>query len=154
MPIRPEFRHFYRGRAWRETRERILARAGNQCEKCGVPNGKIVLRAYSWWTPATLPATVFKMKGSLNGTTIIMLPWRCPGVIEPRIACFLAESCRWVGIVLTIAHVNNTPGDDRDENLLALCQYCHLTMDKRFHHQTRAARKDAARPILAAQEVA
>lgn len=32
MPIRPENRHFYRGKPWRDIRMAILARAGNCCE--------------------------------------------------------------------------------------------------------------------------
>lgn len=39
MPIRPEFRHFYRGPAWQATRARIRERAGDRCEHCGAPNG-------------------------------------------------------------------------------------------------------------------
>jgi len=53
-------------------------------------------------------------------------------------------------IVLTIAHLNHTPGDDRDENLEALCQYCHLQLDREHHAETCATRKDAARPLLQA----
>jgi len=41
------------------------------------------------------------------------------------------------------------PGDDRDENLKAYCQWCHLNYDREHHRATRAARKDAARPLLA-----
>jgi hypothetical protein len=55
-----------------------------------------------------------------------------------------------VHIVLTVAHLNHTPGDDRDENLQALCQWCHLTHDLQDHHETRAARKDASRPLIVA----
>ena len=53
-----------------------------------------------------------------------------------------------VRIVLTIAHLNHTAGDDRDENLKALCQWCHLNHDKEHHRTSRATRKDAARPLL------
>lgn len=42
MPIRPELRHLYRGPGWQAVRARILARAGNQCERCGKPNGTFV----------------------------------------------------------------------------------------------------------------
>jgi hypothetical protein len=50
MPIRKEFRKFYRGAAWRDARHRILARAGGKfnlsgnylgsarCEACGKPD--------------------------------------------------------------------------------------------------------------------
>lgn len=46
------------------------------------------------------------------------------------------------------AHLNHVSGDDRDENLKALCQWCHLQYDKLQHHETRATRKDSARPLL------
>ena len=117
MPIKPELRKFY-GRTWRTIiRPRILERAGNRCELCGVPNGVTVWRLGRRW-----------MK---------------------------TRKVRWgnahlVRIVLTIAHLNHTPGDDRDENLKALCQWCHLNLDKHHHAESRAARKDQSRPILTA----
>ncbi len=55
---------------------------------------------------------------------------------------------RFVRVALTVAHLNHIAGDDRDENLKALCQWCHLNYDLGHHHETRAARKDAARPLL------
>lgn len=155
MPIRPEFRKFYRGPAWAETRRRILARAENKCEECEVPNHVTVLRDYGWWTPATLPATVFKFGGTMYGHSLFELPWRCAGAFVR--GGFPREACRWVYIVLTIAHLNHTPGDDRDENLKALCQWCHLRNDRLQHlrnaHVTRATRKDAARPLLSEARV-
>jgi hypothetical protein len=59
---------------------------------------------------------------------------------------------RTIRCVLTVAHLNHTSGDDRDENLKALCQWCHLHYDLQHHHETRAARKDAARPLIAIAE--
>lgn len=51
---------------------------------------------------------------------------------------------RVVRVVLTIAHLNHDPSDNRDENLRALCQWCHLRHDRPFHYanarRTRAAR--------------
>lgn len=51
--------------------------------------------------------------------------------------------CEWCGavnyqphpvtgskVILTVAHLNHTPEDCRDENLAALCQRCHLTYDR------------------------
>jgi hypothetical protein len=78
---------------------------------------------------------------------IVELPWRCDK--SQQIACFPRESCHWVGIVLTVAHLNHVAGDDRDENLKALCQWCHLNYDRQHHAETRSIRKDAARPLLA-----
>jgi hypothetical protein len=124
MPIKPELRKFY-GREWRTvTRPRILERAGDKCENCKVPNHAIVWRmAHGLWRHM-----------SVYGE---------PAMSRPG-------NSHEVKIVLTIAHLNHMAGDDRPENLKALCQWCHLDYDKHHHHITRAVRKDAARPILAA----
>jgi hypothetical protein len=56
--------------------------------------------------------------------------------------------------VLTVAHLNRTPGDDRHENLRLLCDACHLRYDAKANapvaRRTRQRRKDAARPLLQA----
>lgn len=55
---------------------------------------------------------------------------------------------------LAVAHFNQTPGDDRPENLLVLCQRCHFALDRDQHvenaRETRGEKKDAARPLFAA----
>jgi hypothetical protein len=67
---------------------------------------------------------------------------RCPAVHE-RIH---PDTGSVVG--LTTAHLNHTPEDVRDENLLAACQLCHLRIDHGHHRITRsitlAARAAAA----------
>lgn len=148
MPIRREFRHFY-GREWRkEVRPRILARAGNKCERCGVPNNTVVLRAFEWWTPATLEATVFKHGGRFHGKEITELPWHCKGVVH--VSHFpLHDGMKWSAIQLGVAHLNHDPSDNRDNNLAALCRTCHLSYDRLHHKETRSERKDASRPLLA-----
>ena len=98
MPIRPEFRHFY-GREWQKViRPRILERAGNRCEECGVPNHVIATRAMSWWME---PPWQWWFK-----------PWRpdqFPEIIWRSGAAihkgdnFPREFCRQVYVVLTIA---------------------------------------------------
>lgn len=47
-------------------------------------------------------------------------------------------------VVLTVAHLNHTPEDVRDENLRAMCQGCHLHYDKDHHRETAAATRRAA----------
>lgn len=169
MPVAPHLRHLYRGPEWEATRKRILERADNKCEHCKAPNGKTVLRLYGWWTEANVVATVWAQKGRFlyePGTDIerdgavivtrdtqqfIELPWKCAGQngpVEQRFCTANSGQHRWVGIVLTIAHLNHTSGDDREENLAALCQWCHLNYDKVHHKHTRCARKDATRPLL------
>lgn len=50
-------------------------------------------------------------------------------------------------VVLTVAHLNHTPEDNREENLLALCQRCHNRLDLehriRNRAETIAAKRDA-----------
>lgn len=112
MPIKPELRHHY-GKTWRTvTRPRILERAGNCCEQCGVQNRVAVWRNGRDWS-----TTHF-------------------------------EGAHPIWVVLTIAHLNHTAGDDRDDNLKALCQWCHLNLDVEHHRESRAIRKDLGRPIL------
>lgn len=127
MPIRRDLRPFY-GQAWRTvTRPRILARAGDRCEACGAPNHRKVVRLAASW--------------SLLGERT----WFHPDGLKPW---------RVVRIVLTIAHLNHVAGDDRDENLKALCQWCHLHYDRDHHAETRAIRKDRARTLLGLSETA
>ena len=40
-------------------------------------------------------------------------------------------------VVLTVAHLDHTPEDCRDENLKAMCQRCHLRYDIDHHKETR-----------------
>lgn len=149
MPIRPELRHFYRGPAWRATRARILERAGNRCEQCGVPNRKTVMRAAGWWALAdSVESTVHMMGGAIDGQKVFEFEWHAPARTHIQVSSFPRLICRYVHIVLTIAHLNHVAGDDRDDNLKALCQWCHFNYDKVHHHHTRAARKDSARPLL------
>jgi hypothetical protein len=167
MPIRKELLHLYKTPEYKAARDRVRLRAGGvfdpsgrylggaRCEQCGVEDRKTALRACGWWTPATLEATVHKMGGRFtdgrpeqlkSGT--ILLPWTTPGGYGPRVMGIPRECCRWVGIILTCAHLNHTAGDDRDENLKMLCQWCHLSFDSPFHRLTRATRKDSGRPLL------
>ena len=128
MPIRPELRHLYRGPAWRATRARILARAGHSCERCGKPHGaKLrVTRGGIWYDEAA--STWRNDAGEASG-------YNYPGVT--------GRTVYTIKCVITIAHLNHVSGDDRDENLAALCQHCHLKHDTHFHHanarRTRAA---------------
>ncbi len=131
MPIRPELLHFYRGPQWQHTRRPILERAGYRCELCKVPQYKTVRRFHGSWLDAD------------------KLRWRDDrgNLIEAKAPPPYSET-HWVKIVLHVCHVNHISGDDRDENLLCLCQWHHLEFDQAKHRETRSARKDLARPLL------
>jgi 5-methylcytosine-specific restriction endonuclease McrA len=102
MPIKPENRTKYPP-DWEDIRERILARAGNSCERCGVRNGYIYRRLVDYPQAAILEKYSHYFCGATLG--------------EP------------VKIVLTIAHLDRALVDHSDENLEALCQRCHNLLD-------------------------
>ena len=41
-------------------------------------------------------------------------------------------------VVLTVAHLDHTPENCADDNLMAMCQGCHLHYDREHHAETRA----------------
>ena len=146
MPIRKDLRAFY-GHEWRTvTRPLILARDGHACKQCGKWNHLIIdtvtAHGRMWWRFAADTAQP-----------------EYPNVIEAAPQWFsetgaassfpASSQPRTVRVVLTCAHLNHRPGDDRPENLAALCQRCHLVYDNQHHRDTRATRKDQHRPILA-----
>jgi hypothetical protein len=64
-----------------------------------------------------------------------------------------AGELRQIRVKVGVAHINQTAGDDRDENLAAWCDWCHLAHDRPEHlihaRVTRINRKDSSRPLLA-----
>lgn len=104
MPVRPENIDRYPAN-WREIRERILARADNKCEKCGVLNHEVGYRDRAGWHVVDC----FR-KGHYED-----------------IGNGFSAKC--VEIVLTIAHLDHTPENCADDNLRAWCQKCHNAYD-------------------------
>ncbi len=80
-----------------------MERAGRRCEGCGVPHGALIAKGRTWET---------------------RMDWRLlvPGTAE-------VPSTE---IVLTIAHLDQDPTNNADENLRAWCQLCHITHDAPF----------------------
>lgn len=95
---------------------RILKRANNKCEQCGLENHSYVWSVKrhgksSWHKDKTyaecLPATIEMHNGRL------------------------IDNPKKVKVVLTVAHLNHdeTNHNVKDEDLKALCQLCHLRYD-------------------------
>jgi hypothetical protein len=127
MPIRAELRKFY-GREWRTvTRPRILLRASNKCEQCGKLNRR---RVWVWRNRGVWPYPSDQYWSSVKGDG---QRWHyC--TYHGEVGNFRLFGAQWsqarrIRVVLTIAHLNHRPGDDKE---------------------TRATRKDAARPLLVA----
>jgi hypothetical protein len=51
-----------------------------------------------------------------------------------------------------VAHRDHNPQHNTESNLAAWCDWCHLAWDKAHHKDTRSARKDSQRPLIAGQE--
>ncbi len=137
MPIRPSERARY-PRDWKAISLRIRERAGQRCEctgqcgdthldaddkvsRCNAPNGEMIIRDRQ-------EPECYEVHAVCGG---------CAGGDE--------DCMRAVRVVLTVAHLDHTPENCANENLLAMCQRCHLRLD-RFHHghnarATRRARK-------------
>lgn len=148
MPIRKDLLPLYKTPEYRAARARIVERAGDRCEQCGKPNG----------------ASVETATGSYRSTSteghgkcmpfLFWLPymyWRGAGPWRDwrgELAAVNGIKGRIVRVVLGMAHLDQNPANNADDNLKFLCQWCHLNYDKLHHHETRSIRKDSGRPLL------
>lgn len=113
-PIKAENRSRYPVN-WTQIRARILKRARNRCEFCRVKNYAVGFRDESgrFWECNELAARMYCAAG------------RC-----------------LVRIILTIAHLDQMPENNRPGNLRALCQRCHLAHDRQHNvAKARATRE-------------
>ena len=64
----------------------------------------------------------------------------------PRCIAVHDEPSPWTGarVILTVAHLDHTPENCADENLMAMCQACHLAYDADHHRETRERTRAAA----------
>lgn len=111
---------------WKKIRARILARADNRCEQCGVKNGHLRV-----------------------GEEVISPIGTGAFDAGENYAAGLGPKPRL--IVLTIGHIDNPdPMDCRDENLAALCQRCHnrLDMPMRQSNARKTRAKKAGQEVL------
>jgi 5-methylcytosine-specific restriction endonuclease McrA len=112
MPIKPENKKLY-PKNWKEIREKILKRANNCCEFCGLPNHIEGYRTF-------------------NGKFI-----SCNDVQFLR----KKQPFKKIKIVLTIAHLDHNPQNNEPSNLRALCQKCHNNYDIEHRKETRRKTK-------------
>lgn len=127
IPISAEKMKLYPGGSikspeWQAIRERIRARAGNCCEKCGVENHVLGGR---------LRSGKF-LKAQPMGDNGLRLVWPKPG---EEWWCGDQEQIRLriIKIVCTVAHFDNHLTDHSDDNLRFWCQQCHLRHDAKQH---------------------
>lgn len=133
MPIRPENKGLY-PKNWVDLRQSILAREDHCCKFCQVPNHWTIYRDTS---------------GQWHST---------PRKYRHNLYYYDANGYRHknIRIVLTIAHLNHDPRDNRPENLAALCQYHHNRHDIRDRiagRRRRAFQVAAAADLFPGTEV-
>jgi len=104
---------------WKWISRQTIADAGDRCELCYAPNRAIIRR---------------------DKTDVH--PWR---VVERQKDDYEGD----VKVVLTVHHINHDKSDNSKQNLIALCQKCHLRLDLAYHMKNRrASRVDAGQSAL------
>ena len=116
---------------------RIIERAGNCCERCGIANGaeatSIALRVQE--------SGRYKVKRfwlTQEGDVIRMQPFALP------------NETKKVTVVLTVAHLDHdeTNHDVCDDRLRAWCQYCHLNYDASEKYRRACAKEETRQPAM------
>lgn len=99
-----------------EIRPRILERAADYCENCGVHNHDIIRRH------KTNPAHYISWDDNIRK----VFHGYFNGIIIER------DYSKPIKIILTISHLDHDPDnwEVKDDRLKALCQRCHLLYDK------------------------
>lgn len=151
MPIRKDLRHFYLGPEWRETRARILKLYSDRCAHCGKPDHTWIF-TYTWrvrlqWSGKWEHHMVWRQRAVIG--QLASDGWRTESGGECSL-WGMKGLPRSVFVILTVAHLDHDPANNADENLRALCPWCHLHFDQGFHKQTRSSRKDEGRVLLSA----
>lgn len=107
---------------WKEISAHIrFTRAQGKCEQCGAKHDSMIIRsvedAYRYVTCDVDSDEYIYMDGRQSG--------------------YLAEefdaNVKLTKVVLTVHHKDFDPSNNREDNLIALCQRCHLIADSVLH---------------------
>lgn len=119
MPIRLEHRWLY-PIDWEQVSRRVrFTRAQGRCDHCRRPHGRYVQHLGNgvWWD---------------EDRAI----WRT-GRGKPISVRVTPSQPHMTRVFLACAHLNHDPTDNRDRNLAALCQRCHMVHDAAEHQRRR-----------------
>ena len=155
MPIKRENLHFYDRADYHAVCKLVDDRAGGVCEKCLAPDRTNIMRVYGSRTPASPIRIMFwriwrhQVIGNWHSGDGEVLQSSPPPLYDgaKQSSYFLIE------VILTHAHLNQDPSDNRPANVALLCQWCHNSHDARARaanaRETRQKAKDKERPLLA-----
>jgi len=99
---------------WKWLSRQIIADAGNRCELCYAPNGELICRDKT-----------------------AAYPWRLAENLDD--AEF--QNNKITKIILTVHHIDGDKRNSTKQNLIALCQRCHLRLDLHKHMTNRKKSK-------------
>ena len=141
MPIRASERARYPAN-WPLLSRAARARAGDVCQRCGVPNGALIRRAVTRdgvpvWRLRDESAYV-DSRSADDGSVVAD---SVPDVLD------LSAPIR---VILTVAHLDHTPENCHAVNLRAWCQRCHNRYDGAHR---RAGVLSRSRAALAVREL-
>ena len=119
MPIKPELRWYY-PIDWPELRASVrFGHAGGRCEQCRRPHGA--------------PSTISGMAAGFDPLDELWRDDRGAVIAWPDYGAY--ATLRKMRVVLATAHLDHDPGNNRPNNLKALCQRCHLRHDRKEHRR-------------------
>lgn len=120
MPIRPENRRRY-PQNWKSISYKIMQRAGNRCEVCGIPH-----RVWGW-------RDELGRFHRVRPRPLIEAGHGCP----PFSVMTDVGVIKIIEVVLTVAHLDHQPENCDEANLMAMCQRCHNVYDALFRSGNR-----------------
>lgn len=130
---------------WKAISKRIRARDDNKCKTCGVPNHAVVCRNGETLRRLRGNILVDCAGDGLRYPSLEPISYaEAMEIVEVQNCCVEGrrrcddDGNHWFVVVLTVAHLNHDITDNRDENLAALCQQCHLRYDAKYHAQNAA----------------
>lgn len=124
-----------------EIRPRILARDKNRCVKCGLNNYSVGQRNKEGRFIPSAGNVIWDLAGQGLSLSLKPLTYK-----EARdLAIYSNDNLEWdwdneskyIVIVLTVAHYDQDINNNEDSNLGSLCQYCHLTHDRKYRKQNK-----------------
>lgn len=137
MPIKPENRKLYPSN-WDEiSRDIRVNRAGNKCERCGIPNHAVGYRdPEGEFVPLAGGVPLDAIGVGEDPLTGDLLDYKhARGTAEfHTLHCEMGY--KYIVIVLTVAHLDHNPANCEYSNLWALCQKCHNNYDSAHRANT------------------
>jgi 5-methylcytosine-specific restriction endonuclease McrA len=99
---------------WRWLSKQTISDAGNKCELCFAPNGELIYRDPDSGHPWDLAENLQNHE---------------------------YKNKKLTRIVLTVHHIDGIKKNNSKQNLIALCQKCHLRLDLERHMKNRRERR-------------